>query len=266
MKNKIPDMIVKLLDDYYSSINSAFRDKIFGVYVYNSLALGKFDANKSDIDFITILKRPLSKQELESLSSIHKKLNIESPYGRKMEGMYIQLNDLGKSNSQITPYPYFADGKLTASGYYDINYVTWWTLKHYGVGINSPKAYDLNFEVEWNNVLDTMDYNLNIYWKDKLNKSIVFLFDNCIEFSILTLCRILFTLENKKITSKVEGAKFSIEFLPSNWRLIIEEAIRIRENTSKNSLYTSKVKRAKEAKKFIYYIINYCNKNYKLKS
>ncbi|ARC83242.1 hypothetical protein U732_2468 [Clostridium argentinense CDC 2741] len=266
MKSKIPDMIVKLLDDYFASIKSAFRDKIFGVYVYNSLALGKFDANKSDIDFITILKNPLSKQELKLLYSIHKKLNIESPYGRKMEGMYIQLNDLGKSNSQIAPYPYFADGKLTTSGYYDINHVTWWVLKHYGVEINSPKACDLNFEVEWSNVLDTMDYNLNIYWKDKINKNIVFLFDSWIEFSILTLCRILFTLENKKITSKVEGAKFSIEFLSSDWRLIIEEAIRIRENTSKDSLYTSRVIRVKEAKKFIYYIINYCNKNYKLKS
>lgn len=266
MKNEIPDMIAKLLDDYYSSINSAFEDKIFGVYVYNSLALGKFDENKSDIDFITLLKTPLSKQELGLLSSIHKNLNAESPYGKRMEGMYIQVNDLGKSNSQITPYPYFAGGKLTDSGYYDINYVTWWVLKHYGVEINSPKACDLNFEVKWSNVLDTMDYNLNIYWKDKLNKNIVFLFDNWIEFSILTLCRILFTLENKKITSKVEGAKFSIEFLSSEWKLIIEEAIRIRENTSKNSLYTSKIKRAQEAKKFIYYIINYCNKNYKLKS
>lgn len=266
MKNKIPHIIGKLLDDYFTSIKNAFGDKIFGVYLYNSLALGKFDDDKSDIDFITILKSPLSKQELELLSSIHKNLNIKSPYGKKMEGMYIQVNDLGKSNSQITPYPYFADGKLTTSGYYDINHVTWWVLKHYGIEINGPKACDLNFEVEWNNVLDTMDYNLNIYWKNKLNKNIVFLFDSWIEFSILTLCRILFTLENKKITSKVEGAKFSIEFLPSNWRLIIEEAIRIRENTSKNSLYASKIKRAKEAKKFIYYIINYCNKNYKLKS
>lgn len=260
MKNEIPHIIINLLDNYFTSINEAFSDKVFGVYIYNSIALGEFNYKKSDIDFITILNNPLSDKELKLLSLIHKKLNKENPYGKKLEGMYIQLNDLGKNNSQIEPYPYFADGKLTYSGYYDINYVTWYVLKNHGIEIKSPKVCDLNFQVEWANVLETMNYNLNIYWKDKSNKNILFLFDNWIEFSILTLCRILFTLENKKIASKIEAANFSIEFLSSNWTLIIKEAVRIREGDSKKSLYKSRINRAKEAKKFIYFVIEYCSK------
>lgn len=73
---------------------------------------------------------------------------------------------------------------------------------------------------------------------------------------------ILYTLEHRKIISKTESAKYQMNNLPDKFRLIIQEALRIRENTSQKSLYPLRIKRLKEVKKFINYTIYYCNEKY----
>ena len=55
-----------------------------------------------------------------------------------MEGMYLTKDKIGKPNSKTKPYLYFCEEKLNSYGYYDMNYVTWWTLKYKGIPINSP--------------------------------------------------------------------------------------------------------------------------------
>ncbi|QSX05631.1 hypothetical protein JYG23_13305 [Sedimentibacter sp. zth1] len=84
-------------------------------------------------------------------------------------------------------------------GVYLYNSVTWWTLKYNGIPINSPN-------VKWDNIVETMNYNLNSYWKKKLYEKDIFLSDEWIEFAVLTLCRILYTLDNKSITTKIQSA------------------------------------------------------------
>mgnify|MGYP001046057798 CR=1 FL=1 len=262
MNNRIPNIINPLLYEYESKIKNYFGNKIFGVYLYNSVALGAFDINKSDIDFITVINEEFTDEEIIKLKAIHEELNTKFKYAKRMEGMYINIDKIGKVNTDISPYIYFANKSLHDYGYYDINYVTWWTLKNNGIGINSPDISNLNLNVEWNNIIDTMNYNLNEYWKKKINTKLIFLTNYWVEFSVLTLCRILYTLEHKEIISKTEAAKFQMNNLPCNYKLVIQEALRIRENTSKKSLYSLRIKRSREVKSFIDYIINYCNEKY----
>ncbi|ADK15516.1 MULTISPECIES: aminoglycoside adenylyltransferase domain-containing protein [Clostridium] len=132
--------------------------------------------------------------------------------------MYLTKNKVGKPNSEIEPYLYFCDEKFNSYGYYDINYVTWWTLKYNGIPINSPNVSSLNINVQWNNIVETMNYNLNSYWKKKLCEKNIFLSDEWIEFAVLTLCRILYTLDNKSIATKIESAKYTIMSIPDDQR------------------------------------------------
>jgi len=165
MDEKIPNILETLLYEYESDLKKYFGNKIFGVYLYNSVALGGFDKDKSDIDFITILNKDFEDKEIPIISLIHEELNNKFKYAKKMEGMYITKEKIGKLNSKIEPYIYFCDGKLNGYGYYDINYVTWWTLKYNGIPINSPNVTSLNINVNWNNLLETMNFNLNIFGK-----------------------------------------------------------------------------------------------------
>lgn len=264
MEERIPNIIKPLLYQYEKALRERFKNKIYGVYIYNSVALGAFDENKSDIDFITIINEGFTKDEIEDLRKIHHNLKENFHYGKIMEGMYIDILNLGKTNSDMKPYMFFADEVFNDCGYYDINYVTWWTLKNKGIAINSPEISTLGIEVSWDNVIKNMGYNLNGYWGKKVSEKATFFTDYWIEFSVLTLCRILYTLEYKDITSKANATKKAMDILPNQFQNIINEALRIRKNFSVKSIYESTEKRAHEVKTFISYVINYCNKKYSL--
>ena len=266
MTVEIPAVIKPLLYEYEWKLKENFKDKIFGIYLYNSIAINAFDENKSDIDIVIIIKEDFTKDEVVELKNIHRELNKNFSYSKKMEGMYIKLKDISKTNDLLEPYIYFENGRLHKPGYYDINYVTWWTLKHNGIGINSPRVNDLNIKVDWEDILNTMNYNLNFYWKSKSNKKSIFILDYWIEFSVLTLCRIVNTLEYKEINSKLASANMALTSMNKEFNKIILEAIRIREGKGEKSLYRSRIKRSNDVQRFIDSTIDYCNTKYNLEN
>ncbi|GKU24879.1 DUF4111 domain-containing protein [Clostridium folliculivorans] len=261
----IPQKVEQVLFAYENELKCTFNNKIFGVYIYNSVTLGNFDDSKSDIDFLTIINEDFDDVDLKKLKLIHQKLLNAYKYASKMEGMYIRIDKVGKGNDEIPPYVYFSNKKLHEYGYYDINSVTWWMLRNYGVAIKSPSISNLQLNIEWKNVITNMNYNINCYWKRKLENKFIFITDYWIEFSILTLCRILYTFENNKITSKTEAAKFAANMMVNEkYKMIISEALRIRTGASKKSLYKGRVDRLRDARDFVENIIIYCNDKYNL--
>lgn len=262
MNNQIPNVIKPLLHEYQQKLKNIFGDKIYGIYLYNSVALGGFDEKKSDIDFVTVLNQEFEDKDIPLIKEIHSSLIKKYKHADKMEGMYLHKNKIGKLNSEIEPYLYFCDRELQNYGYYDMNYVTWWTLKHNGIAIDSPEIDTLDIDVNWNKLLETMDYNLNEYWKKKLDEKDIFLQDEWVEFAVLTLCRIFYTLENKSIVTKLQSVQFVLENIPQKYKMIIQEGIRIRENYSSDSLYKTAGEREKALRIFVNYVINYFNENF----
>ena len=90
-----------------------------------------------------------------------------------MDGMYIPLADLGKYNDEMNEYVYCADGKANI-GHWDINAVTWWTLKNQGITVTGKEAEDLSFQIRWDDVVNTMKYNVERYWSEKRSSRIYF--------------------------------------------------------------------------------------------
>ncbi|ADK15517.1 MULTISPECIES: hypothetical protein [Clostridium] len=71
MNEKIPNILRSMLYEYEASLKKYFGSKIFGVYLYNSVALGGFDKDKSDIDFITILNKDFEDKDISIVTLIH---------------------------------------------------------------------------------------------------------------------------------------------------------------------------------------------------
>lgn len=260
----IPEILIPMLNEYDKSLRENFPNKIFGIYIYNSVALGCFNEKTSDIDFITIINEEFENEDICTVEKVHKKISEAFEYGNRLEGMYITKEKVGKLNSEINPYIYFCDNILHYYGYYDINYITWWTLKYFGIPINCSDVNSLSIEVDWCSIIENMNYNLNNYWKDKLSENNIFLQDEWIEFAVATLCRILYTLENKAITSKDKALEYAITTIPKEYSLIIKECLRLRKRNSDSSFYRSTFEREHSVKSFIKFIIDICNEKYKL--
>ncbi|AIE81454.1 nucleotidyltransferase domain protein [Bacillus cereus] len=148
VKHALPKEVEQLMEQYIVGLKEIFLDeKIVGVYIYGSIALGAFHAETSDVDFVTVISDPVNEAEKQQLVELHKKLS-GSTLGKRMDGMYIPLADLGKYNDEMNEYVYCADGKANI-GHWDINAVTWWTLKNQGITVIGKAKEDLSFQIRW---------------------------------------------------------------------------------------------------------------------
>jgi len=249
----IPTSVQPLIDAYLHALEP-LRSHFYGIYIFGSIALGAFEELESDIDILALTQGEWTTSELAQLKALHTQLIEMYQLGKRLEVLYIPLRDLGKRDSEIAPYPLIEFGKFSSAGFYDLNYITWWTVKNKGIRLLGPERSALPFEITWQDVLETMRDNLNGFWVSKARRPYLFLHDDLFEFAVVTHCRILTTIEEKEIITKSLALKRWRDCLPARWHPLIEEAWRIRHHLGSPSLYRSRLKRVREVLAFIKYV------------
>ncbi|HHT7189649.1 TPA: nucleotidyltransferase domain-containing protein [Bacillus cereus] len=256
VKQALPTEVQQLMEQYIVGLQEIFSDeKIVGVYVYGSIALGAFHIETSDVDFVTVINDSVNEAEKLQIIDLHRKLG-DSTLGKRMDGMYIPLADVGKYNDEMNEYVYCAEGKANI-GYWDINAVTWWTLKNEGITVIGREAEDLPFQVKWDDVVNTMKYNVEHYWSEKANRPYLFFIEEWVESAVVTMGRILYTLEHKTIVSKDKGLQYLLERSAKEWELLLKEVERMKQNPNgkkKLSIW----RRADMTRKYLLSLIEEC--------
>jgi hypothetical protein len=102
MDPRIPVQIRPIIETYLARIDNRFSDLVSSCYVVGSIALNGFNPYFSDIDFVTCLQRQATMQDIALLGEIHQAIEAEN---RKLSGIYLQKEDVGKSESEIEPQP-----------------------------------------------------------------------------------------------------------------------------------------------------------------
>ena len=249
----LPSPIQPLIDAYLHTLEP-LRGHFYGVYIYGSIALGAFEEAMSDIDVIVLTQGEWSALELRQLAALHEQLIREQPWGKRLEVLYVPVNDLGKDGREIAPYPCVHDGQFLSAGQVDVNGVTWWVLKHKGICLLGVERDALPFDYTWQQVLDTMRFNLDVYFAGKLKQPSVYLHTGMVEFSVSNLCRILTTIEDGEIVSKSASLEIWRTRLPERWWKLLDEAWRIRHQSTQPSLYRLPWLRMRETLAFIRYV------------
>lgn len=253
METAIPPAVQPLLEAYLKGLEP-WQSHFYGIYIYGSIALDAFEEGQSDIDILALTQGEWTPPELDQLEALHRELNRKYPLGKRLEVGYVPFARVGKDNNRNTLYPCVRDGKFTAAGQGDLNAVTWWLLRHKGIRLLGPERNALSLAVEWQDVLETMHYNLEGYWAGKTRRPYLFLFDYWIVFAVTTLCRILTAIEEGEIISKSAALMRWRERLPPRFQPLIDEASRLRHRLPAPSPYRSRLKRMGETLAFIKYM------------
>lgn len=257
-KNNIPKEVQALLGDYLTQVNKALPDFLEGFYLYGSIALGAYEHGKSDLDFVAVIKRPATLQDLEQLRYIHTQLHDRYAL-IPMDGAYLQISDLGKAPEELTPYPYF-DGTLHDAGHYDVNLVTWWMLEHHGITVFGEDIAPDALTVRWAVLEEKMHDNLNSYWSKWANdpEQVALLkHDGAIVWAVLGILRLYYSFKEQGITSKIGAGEYALNHLPQQWHPLIREALALRKNQA--SHYQDVAQRQQEAQQFLQMVIARCN-------
>ncbi|MEH7126136.1 nucleotidyltransferase domain-containing protein [Bacillus sp. JJ1773] len=264
MDIKVPITVQKILNEYMSLFNARIPDTLEGIYLHGSIALNSYKNGSSDIDFIAIVNRHFTEEEVKILSKIHREL-INKYKNTIMDGCYLLWEDIGKKKTETKKCLYVYEGKVGRSNHV-INPITWWILREKGISIIGPEITSFHFEVDKSDLVDYVLKNMNTYWLNRLKtierfNRIVHLLPNKlvdweVQWSITGVLRQFYTLREHKIISKVDACNYAIKYMPESLHNIVKESISIREGL--NIRYCdSKKQRINDTIQCMKYIIDY---------
>lgn len=255
----------RILDEYAQELKYLFGDDLLGVYLTGSIALGGYHDRKSDIDFTVLIQNKLAASQTASLKTIHDTIKKKYPH-HTLEGHYITPDELGKEADAIGPVVAYCRGKVSRS-YHGISPVTWYTLKKYGVTVRGVPAKELAFDAEKDVLVQYVIENVNTYWVRWLSgtkrfitvKGLYALTPACVEWCVLGISRMFFTLSERDITSKDAVISYTMRHVPPQYQRIQREAQRIRTGVGPRQ-YASPFTRRSDMIAYMSYMIAECNR------
>lgn len=264
MSMEIPQAVADLCARYCHELTIALPNTVVGVYLHGSVALGDFQQSSSDIDFITVVNRALTKQDVVKLKALHAQLARE--FKRPpMEGVYLLPTQLGRSREEVPPIPAYHDGHfaMDRSG---INPVTWYELRTHGVTLYGQEITTLDFEGSFERLREYSRVNVNRYWRPWVNaitkfpvRSLYALFSrNAVAWGVLGVTRLYHAIKEGTVVSKTGAGEYALQQMPE-WKTIINEALRARKGMP-GSEYTNPFARKRDMICYMNFIIDECNK------
>jgi len=256
---RIPGSIERALRIYTEALRAAFPERVYAVSLYGSLALGGFSERTSDIDFVTVMVGHVTEDDQAAIRALHRDILHADRWMSRLDGEYVELDQI-RQGELDAPALFVEHGKL--AGRREVSRVGWLTLTRYGIGVVGPPPATFAPEVAWPDLEREMWYNLHGYWMPRAQSRLLFLSSLWVAFAVLTLCRIVYTLDSRTVTSKPAAAAYALGVLPTEWHRLIREALRLHGDPAAPSLYRSCLARASEVRRFIRATVKYCEGRY----
>ncbi len=263
---RIPEEVKEVLNSYFEKIEKKLPNKLESLYLFGSVSIGAYQEGLSDIDFYAVTKEKLTESDVEKLKEIHHEMRKEYPKP-SLDGMYLTREDLERENNGNSSCPYFNEGKLQSYRPFHRNWIDAYQLQKYGIVVKGLPIETYNLSADWKELKSNLVENINGYWLNwvkncerfpSLQYLGLYMSGNMIEWGVLGVTRLYYSLRENDITSKAGAGEYALRTVPEEFHQIILEALRIR-NGNKFSHYGSMRKRRNDALSYMKYIIRECN-------
>jgi hypothetical protein len=223
-------------------IQSILGDQFIGMYLYGSLAYGGFDRD-SDVDFVVVTRTELPEPLFSALQVMHTRIaQLDSWWAIQLEGTYIPqhaLQDydpvnalhihLDRGPAEQLHRMYIDDPLLSRA---------WWggwlvlraALFEKGITLAGPSPQSLINRVSPDELRQASLANLDGWAVPLLEQPSEFAHRGYQSYIVLTLCRILYTLELGVIASKPVAARWAQAKFGVPWSNLIERTWEGRHN------------------------------------
>ncbi|MBO4888683.1 MAG: DUF4111 domain-containing protein [Firmicutes bacterium] len=218
----------KMINEFVEESKKILRDDLTGIYLHGSAAMGCFNPEKSDIDLIVVVERPLTDAVKREYMDMVVRYNALGPV--KGIEMSVVLKEVCKPFVYPTPYElHFSVGHLEwykkdpeeyirKMNGTDKDLAAHFTIINkrgrclYGASIN-----DVFAQVPSCDYMDSLWYDIEGA-AEEISEFPMYL--------ILNLARVLGYKEEGLVLSKKEGGEWAIRHLPSEYHPLITDALR----------------------------------------
>jgi len=222
-----PD-VNEILQELLASVKNILGSHFYGMYLEGSLAHGDFD-QASDIDFVVVTDEDISEDDYFALQAMHTRFNqIGSGWAIQLEGSYISRHALRRFDPEHASYPNIERGigEPLKMVFHDEPWIIHrYILRERGITLSGPDPKTLIDPVSSNDLRRAMLPLLHGWVSQMLNDP-----DEMIRrgypssYVVLTLCRILYTLELGDVVTKPKAARWAKETVSEKWKTFIDQA------------------------------------------
>ena len=223
-----------LLDSLLIKLKEVLGEKLIGFYLYGSLVWGDFDYDISDIDLLAVLSNDIDDKELILLKNMHDDFagdNIE--WDGRIEVQYFSKDGLKNFRTKSSKMANISPGEplhIVKSGKEWLT--NWYFVQDYGVTIFGPLPNTFIDLISTEEFVDAVK-ELAFAWREHVKDTLHF--RSYQSYAILTMCRAIYTLNNKEQVSKKKAASWAGKEMPE-YLWLIEDALKWRKDCSNKGI------------------------------
>jgi hypothetical protein len=197
------------------------------MYLDGSLTSGDFDQD-SDIDFVVATDADIRGDLFTALQAMHDRIAaIDSPWAIQLEGSYISRHALRRYDPAHALHPNIERGK--GERLKMVLHDRAWAvhrdvLRERAITLSGPVPHTLIDPVSPEELRQGMLESLHGWAMQLLNDPSQISNRGYQSYTVLTLCRILYTLEHAAVVSKPVAARWVQETTGERWTPLIERA------------------------------------------
>ncbi len=200
-------------------------DRMLGLYLYGSLATGGFTPDTSDVDFVVVLRSPLSPEEGGALEALLRRLQSEhGKWALKLEGAFVPFADLKRHSAEAGPFLVVNEGQIYWAGLGVDWVIQRYTLLTYPVAVDGPPLAGLIDPVSTADLQQAVRNVFADWWRPMLTENDLLERADYRQYAVLTMCRVFRLFETGVMTSKPAAADWALQALDPRWHALIRWA------------------------------------------
>ena len=203
-----------IVNELLRNAQAILGPQFVGMYLYGSLALNDFSEDTSDIDFVVVTEREVSPEMLAALQAMHTRIgSLSSKWAIQLEGAYLSRQAIRRHDPAKPSYPHIdRDGSdLTVRPFESDWIIQRFVLRENGITISGPEIQQLIEPTTPEDLRAAVMDLLQMWWEPMLQNPAELQKPGYRHYAILTMCRMLYTLENGTVVSKPVAGRWAIE-------------------------------------------------------
>ena len=230
--------VAEALGTYLDAVDSCAPGLVEGLYVVGSFALDDWHPGRSDIDIVAVTADPATEEDAGALRTAHSLLAERQPRPT-IDGPYVAWGDLTIAPGSLHR-PWALDNVLHHdSECFELNPVTWYVLKTYGVTVRGQTPDQLVIDTDVEQRIRFVSDNLVAYWLPLADRIRAVVDDpahdrlggDVLEWLTLGPLRLHHTAFTGDVTSKRGAGEHGLSVAPRRFRPVLREALAARAGT-----------------------------------
>lgn len=217
-----------LLSQLQTDVQAILRAEFVGMYLYGSLAMGAFNPASSDIDFVVVTEHPVSGEALAALQAMHQRIGARpGRWSLELEGSYIPRAALRRHDPANARFPHIDRGSpALAVEQHDMDWIIQrYVLREHGIALVGPPLPTLIDPVTPAELRQAVTDLYDFWWRPMIVDASHLQSVGYRAYAILTMPRLLVTLEEGIVVTKPDAAQWALATLPPRWTALVRQAL-----------------------------------------